>query len=48
MLGDVFHVLVLGVVLEVGVEAVAPARPDDIQPPGEVVIDKSEELGMSR
>jgi hypothetical protein len=32
----------LGMVFEVGIEAIAPVRPDDIKQPGELVVGESQ------
>ncbi len=45
ILGHEFHVFVLGVILEVGVQEIAPAGPDHIEEPGDMVIKKSDRLG---
>jgi hypothetical protein len=43
MLGHVGHVLVLGMVLEVGIEPVAGLGPDQQQQPGHVVVQESDQ-----
>lgn len=45
VLRDEQCVLMLGVVLEVGVEPVAPRRTDDVEQTGQLVVDKGQGLG---
>jgi hypothetical protein len=45
MLGHEEHVLVFGVVFEVGVETVAPSRVDEIEQPGLLVVRERDQLG---
>src|SRR5256712_8480488 len=45
LLADELHVLVLGVVLELRVQAVGPGRTDHVEQPHDLIVDEGDELG---
>jgi len=48
MLGDQRRVFVLGVVLEIGVETIGPGGANDVEQPGDLIVEEGDNLWQPR